>query len=273
MNSITIKPVVMKEFTASIAFTLFSLVLVTAQNPCFPDGIVFTSQEEIDNFQVNYPGCTEIEGNVYIGYWSGTDITNLDGLNVLTSIGDGLSLNFNYGLSSMTGLSNLTSIGGALSIMNEDALESLQGLENIAPASIENIIIAGNNILSACHVQSICDYLSTGTGNVSISQNATGCNSIDEVQQSCEAVGMEEQYQISLTLHPNPTDNGFITITLDNPQNLHLTCINAFGQQVYQQVINSVETVINVSTWIPGIYLAVMLEEGNVVGRGKFVVR
>ena len=33
---------------------------------CLPEGITFTTQEQIDNFQTNYPGCTEIEGNIEI---------------------------------------------------------------------------------------------------------------------------------------------------------------------------------------------------------------
>lgn len=51
---------------------------------CLPEGITFNTQEQIDSFQVNYPGCTEIEGGVLI---EGTDIENLDGLEVITSIG------------------------------------------------------------------------------------------------------------------------------------------------------------------------------------------
>jgi len=52
---------------------------------CLPEGIIFNTQDQIDNFQVNYPNCTKIEGNVTIqGYIS---ITNLIGLNMLTSIG------------------------------------------------------------------------------------------------------------------------------------------------------------------------------------------
>ena len=29
---------------------------------CLPEGIAFTTQEQIDNFQTDYPGCTEIFG-------------------------------------------------------------------------------------------------------------------------------------------------------------------------------------------------------------------
>jgi len=62
--------------TFVIRVTLFS-------QPCLPEGIVFTFQQQIDDFQSNYPGCTEIEGDVKI---AGDDVTNLIGLNILTSI-------------------------------------------------------------------------------------------------------------------------------------------------------------------------------------------
>ncbi len=36
------------------------------ESPCLPEGITFTTQAQIDNFQLNYPGCTEIEGDMKI---------------------------------------------------------------------------------------------------------------------------------------------------------------------------------------------------------------
>ncbi len=60
-------------------FTLHSF-----SQPCLPSGITFTTQEQIDNFQSIYPNCTEIEGDMII---EGNDITNLEGLSVLTAIG------------------------------------------------------------------------------------------------------------------------------------------------------------------------------------------
>ena len=52
--------------------------------PCLPEGITFTTQAQIDSFQINYPGCSEIMGTVVI---EGPIINNLDGLNVLTAVG------------------------------------------------------------------------------------------------------------------------------------------------------------------------------------------
>ena len=104
----------------------------SVQSQCLPEGITFTTQEEIDSFQVNYPGCTEIEGDVTIGGFNNpTDITNLEGLSMVTSIGGSLLINSlmagNQSLTSLEGLENLTSIGGDLVIENNETLSSLTG--------------------------------------------------------------------------------------------------------------------------------------------------
>ena len=59
-------------------------------NYCLAEGISFQSQTDVDNFQTNYPGCTEIEGDVTV---FGNSINNLNGLNVLNSIGGNLKIN------------------------------------------------------------------------------------------------------------------------------------------------------------------------------------
>ena len=56
----------MKKLFLLLAFVAISHSIVFSQG-CLPEGITFTTQEEIDNFQANYPGCTEIEGDVIIG--------------------------------------------------------------------------------------------------------------------------------------------------------------------------------------------------------------
>jgi hypothetical protein len=103
---------------------------------CLPEGIRLETQYEIDNFQLNYPGCTEIEGDVTL---IGNNFTDLNGLNVLTRIGGSLTIGTysggNPGLTNLTGLENLVSIGGSLSIGFDYAgntyLISLTGLENL----------------------------------------------------------------------------------------------------------------------------------------------
>ena len=86
---------------------------------CLPEGITFTTQAQIDNFQANYPGCTEIIGHVTI---DGNDINNLNGLNVLTSIGGTVFIPTNPALTSLSGLENMTAIGGNLTIYGNASL-------------------------------------------------------------------------------------------------------------------------------------------------------
>jgi hypothetical protein len=117
----------MKKVFTLILELVFSFV--SFSQSCLPDGIDFTTQAQIDSFQVNYPNCTEIEGDVVI---EGNDMTNLNGLGVLTSIGGSFSVAFNPALTSLTGLNNLTSIGGSLTLITNEALTSLAGLDHLA---------------------------------------------------------------------------------------------------------------------------------------------
>lgn len=96
---------------------------------CLPDGIVFTTQEQIDNFKNDYPGCSEIEGNILI---YGIGIYNLTGLNVLTSIGGYLEIICTQSLINLNGLENLTHIGSHLRIEENYALKNLTGLDNLS---------------------------------------------------------------------------------------------------------------------------------------------
>ena len=112
---------------------------------CLPDGITFATQEQIDDFKINYPNCTEIEGSVII---MGYDINNLNGLNVITSIGGGLQFIGNPFLTSLTGLNNLTSVGAHLTINQSDTLANLSGLDNLSSIG-GHILITQNKILTS----------------------------------------------------------------------------------------------------------------------------
>ena len=123
-------------------FFFLSLMIpaVLFSQPCLPEGIIFTSQEYIDNFQINHPNCTEIEGYVEI---QGGDITNLDGLSVLTAFGNTLTITLTNSLTNLNGLNNVTSIGLHLQIMDNDSLINLQGLENLS--SIGSALLITDN--------------------------------------------------------------------------------------------------------------------------------
>lgn len=111
----------------AFAFVPFNLL----SQSCLPDGIVFYSQSDIDDFETNYPACTEIEGNVSIGNGYPNDISSLDGLDVLEAIGGYLFITTNDNLNSLDGLENLETIGGYLHIFECPGLTDLDGLDGL----------------------------------------------------------------------------------------------------------------------------------------------
>ena len=173
---------------------------------CIETGIVFNSQEEVDRFPADYPGCNSILGDVTI---AGPDIENLDSLiqlqyingtlsifsnPVLTNI-DGLSnlksvvyldIESNPLLPGLIGLSNLASAGGLL-IYNNLALTSLAGLGQLDYNTINDIYVEANPNLSVCDVSSICSYLDDPikTNSAYFALNNVGCNSSSQVKTSC----------------------------------------------------------------------------------------
>lgn len=158
-----------------ITFYFFLFVILTCNSifsqTCLPNGITFSTQQQIDNFATNYSGCTEILGDVTIEGNTVYAITSLDGLSQLTSIKGNLRISYNQSLTSLDGLHNLSSVGGflhlfdngleeifalsnvntigsSLSIFDNDALVSLTGLNGIT-TMLGVLIIAKNNVLSS----------------------------------------------------------------------------------------------------------------------------
>lgn len=179
-----------------------------------PEGNVsLLTQADIDAFSAQYPTCTTILGNLFIGTESGisdisdlsgllnitnvtgfvsvtnTSLNDLNGLNALAAIGGDLVISGNAELQNIQALSALTGIGfSQIIIQNNNSLTSLSGLDNINPASISNLILQSSQHLSTCDVESICTYISTFDSQYTISGNAEGCNSFDEVLDACQDI-------------------------------------------------------------------------------------
>ena len=137
----------------SVFFILvFTIQLATYSQGCLPNGISFSSQAEIDNFQTNYPGCTEIEGHVSI---SGNDITNVDGLSTITSIGGYLEIIYNPSLSNVTGLEGITSVDGYIALYYNDALTTLAGFKNLTTAGSHLEIVENPLLINLSGLESL----------------------------------------------------------------------------------------------------------------------
>lgn len=120
---------------------------------CPTNAISLTTQNEIDNFALNYPGCTNL--NVIMSI-SGPTITNLDGLSGIINISNYLFIT-NTNITSLSGLEDVTFIW-YLDISNNQSLSSLQGLDNVSDISVLRITnnpsltsFIGFNNLDAVH--------------------------------------------------------------------------------------------------------------------------
>jgi len=197
---------------------------------CLPEGITFTTQEDINSFPINYPTCIWIEGDVNI---NGDDITDLNGLDVVTAIGGNLSIMNNDILSSLAGLENITSIGGNLEIAGNNVLSELTGLENIEAGSIADLSIYYNFELSECDIWNICYYINNTSGTIDIHDNATGCNSQEEVIEACLTSVCEISTENKFIISPNPLGSTtLIQYTLHQSSPVTLKILDLSGQVI-----------------------------------------
>jgi hypothetical protein len=162
-------------YVFTTVFLIGISINTTAQ--CLPNGIVFSTQSDIDNFQTNYPGCTEIEGKVIIK----GNITNINGLSVLTSIGGNLTIRINDNLIDLSGLENLNSIGGKFYLDQNDALTSISSLNNLTEVGGDFTI----RICNALPNLSGLDNLATIGGKFNLDQNdaLTSISSLNNLTQ------------------------------------------------------------------------------------------
>lgn len=107
-----------------LALFLLSL-LGFGQCPTGP--ILFNTQGAIDAFLIDYPDCTELSEFVRI---QGSSITNLQGLQNITSIDNTLEITANPQLQNLQGLNNISYIKN-LRIMYNEGLSSLSGLSSL----------------------------------------------------------------------------------------------------------------------------------------------
>ena len=110
----------------------------------------------------------------------------------------------------------------------------MTGLDNVDAASIEYLIIQGNELLSTCDVKSICDYLASPNGFNDIHDNASGCNSPEEVEEACDTVSvMELIYEDKFTISPNPLKSrAIIEYSINNNSQVTLKILDLSGKVV-----------------------------------------
>jgi hypothetical protein len=122
-------------------------------------------------------------------------------------------------------------------------------------------------------VLSICQYLASPGGNITITNNATGCDSPQEVEQACEWVSIEEPTTLtSLEVYPNPASS-IISVEWEGPsvKKVELSILTIGGQLVMKQLLTSPRNDIDIRFLQPGIYVISLQSATSVDTRKLFV--
>lgn len=183
----------MKRFIIILISTLY-LINNNLSQPCLPEGITFTTQEQIENFQINYPGCTEIEGNVHIGDTIfTTSINSLDSLNCITSIGGNLSIMYNESLGALEGLNTLSSIAGDLIIYGNDSLTTTEALHNLGSIGGSLSIKYNDNLQNLSGFENLSFVNNTVyIGNCESISSFIGLESLDSIGSCLYIYGLHQ---------------------------------------------------------------------------------
>lgn len=131
-----------------LLFAWIAPFLLWAQ-PCPTEELQLTSQSQIDNFSLNYPGCTDFPGGIFINDLVQGDITNLNGLTQVINIGQRLTIIDNPNLTSLVGLDHLETIGRDL-IIQSTGITDLNGLGALNYIH-RNVLIGDNPALNDLH--------------------------------------------------------------------------------------------------------------------------
>ncbi len=138
-------------------------------------------------------GVTSVE-QLIIAQCSG--LPNLIGLEGIKTVSVSLSIDGNNGLTSLQGLSGLTNVSSLL-VRNNGSLTSLSGLGGPSGQTTIGYFVGiiDNGSLTTCAVASLCDRLVTPTAYDEIRGNATGCNSVAEIQTACNTCTKSTYYK------------------------------------------------------------------------------
>jgi len=210
-----------------------------------------------------------------VNLYANESLSSLEGLANLNYIGGGLYIRSIHNLTNLTGLENLSSIDGNLEIWQNEKLCDISAISNISAYSIGGLRISWNPLLSECAIQNICEYIGyTPSWDINIEDNASGCNSQEEVEEACESVSVSEYMtQQFLSLYPNPSST---QITIELPTTLNkntvLTICNLNGQELITRQVTEQLTVIDVSGLPKGVYFLKMMDNEGMMKAGRVLV-
>ena len=139
---------------------------------------------------------------------SNPNLTSLKGLESLQEVGtiaeDEFYLYNNPLIENLAGLENLQQVNGTLNLKANSSLNSIDQLLGLQAVSTE-INFQSNGLLSFCAIDVICNNLENIEIELVFENNAAGCSSRQEVENSCRPLSTSEvRLQDKIIAFPNP---------------------------------------------------------------------
>ncbi len=248
----------------------------------FGGNLTIAGNDTLTNL-IGLNNLTSIEGDLTIGFYTigfwvvygNKNLISLSGLDNLTSINGDFEFWSNEHLTDLSGIDGLTTIGGDLVIRGNGELTDLTGMGNLSSIG-RDMFISYNSSLSTCEVQSVCDYIASPNGTIEIHDNATGCDSQQEVENACDTLSIYEfNFNAELSVAPNPfTTSTTLSYTLSKPENVQFTVYNVQSQIVFtmQEKQDQGEQKVqwNAEGLTAGMYYF-RIQAGEQVGVGKII--
>ena len=214
------------------------------------------------------------------------NLINFSGFENLTTVTGTLRIGFNPGITNLSFVKNIISVG-YLDIYENENLQTLQGIESIKyieerlfiesnpnltsivalsymeiPSDINEVVIINNESLQACGNDFICSIIDDESVSKYFVNNAQGCNSIIQVNGSCNLIGTDT-FIDSPIIYPNPVSD-FFTISMDENMKLINTQIySALGMLIYETNKSN----INLSSFKTGVYSIKIITDKGVFDR------
>ena len=148
-------------FIISLVFLVHFCSFSIKGQSCFPEGIIFSTQSDLDDFAINYLDCETI-GRVTI---QGDNITSLEGLINIKKIDGSLIIHSCPALEEINWSSNLIEVTDSIYIGDNNGMLTIDGFDKLERTS--HLLIKRNLIL----------------------EDITGFSSLNEINENCNLSG------------------------------------------------------------------------------------
>ena len=215
-------------------------------NSIYRGDITVTTQAQVNALRDTLVGKIRIEGNLTIGYTDNgstrSNITDLTPLTNIVHITGNLIIQQNGQLVNLNALNNLQIIGKSFRVRNNDILTTLGNFPALTSIGIDtegiSIMVDVNPMLSTCCVLTdfFLDGVNAVSGSISITGNATGCNSESEINviiltltSSNESIAYNDTDPIAIDFTVGCT--GWTSAITYTPANANFITLSSTGGQ------------------------------------------